>query len=397
MKLNNKNICLIVFPLKNSIEECGQYYVLQILSFIAPTVNHVSVITANFYSKFDWNNVEVFNVKIDPILQKRETVISKLSRLIRSQFFISMEVFKQRKKFDIVIFHLGASILILPALVAYLLKKKIVVATTGSGSKSIKYIYRGIFGKIYAGIFGVMEQMVYSLSSSIIVLSESMISELGIKKYKYKILYNVSNSNLGVCNSCIDTDLFHIKQNWNNRGDVIGYIGRLSGEKGIIEFIEAIPLILKERNNAKFLVVGDGPIIGDLKKMLDKSGCLDNVIFTGAIPHDEIPEVLNRMKFLVIPSYTEVVAAVALEGMSCGTICIATPVGATKDIIINGETGFIMENNKPSTIANRLLSVWKTPDLEIIQLKARKFVEYNFTRKVVQEKWTNILNTLFEC
>jgi glycosyltransferase involved in cell wall biosynthesis len=134
----------------------------------------------------------------------------------------------------------------------------------------------------------------------------------------------------------------------------------------------------------------------DLKKRLEIANCLDKVYFTGVIPHDEIPQILNRMKFLVVPSYTEVVATTALEAMACGTICLATAVGATKDIILEGQTGFILDDNKPSTITEKLLEVWNHPELGKIQLNARKFIEDNFTQLKVTERWGTILDKVME-
>jgi glycosyltransferase involved in cell wall biosynthesis len=98
------------------------------------------------------------------------------------------------------------------------------------------------------------------------------------------------------------------------------------------------------------------------------------------------------MKFLVAPSYTEIVATTALEAMACGTICLATAVGATKDVIIDGQTGFLLDDNKPATITEKLLEVWNQPALSKIQLNARKFIEDNFTQLKVTERWRIILD-----
>jgi glycosyltransferase involved in cell wall biosynthesis len=389
MKHSYKNIGLMVFPLRSPE---WQYFVDQILSFIVPPKGNVIVMTGNYYPKFQSKNTEVFNIKMAPILKNNESVISKISRFLRAQYYLSILVIKQRKKYDLVMLHLGTPYLIIPTFISYLMKKKIVVISTGSDSQSLRLMYRGILGKLLAGVVRLLENITYVLSDNIVVISDSMIPFLGIERFRHKIISGIGDSPLGGANAFIDTDKFCILRKWEDREDVIGYIGRLSAEKGITELVEAIPQIIKIKRNARFLIVGKGSLMDDLKKRFEIARCLDKVHFTGMIPHDNIPQILNRMKFLVVPSYTEVVATTALEAMACGTICLATAVGATKDVIIDGQTGFLLDDNKPATITEKLLEVWNQPELGKIQLNARKFIEDNFTQLKVTERWGIILD-----
>jgi len=144
------------------------------------------------------------------------------------------------------------------------------------------------------------------------------------------------------------------------------------------------------------LIVGRGPLLDDLKRKLNAAGCLDKVTFMGAVPHENIPQILNKMKFLIVPSYTEVVAATALEAMASGTVCLATAVGATQDIIAEGQTGFILSNNKPETITRKIVEVWGNPELVKIQLNARKFIEDNFSQQQVLNRWNIIMNKVMK-
>jgi glycosyltransferase involved in cell wall biosynthesis len=77
--------------------------------------------------------------------------------------------------------------------------------------------------------------------------------------------------------------------------------------------------------------------------------------------------------------------------MACGTPVLATPVGAIPDVIIDGKTGFIMENNSPECIAENVRRALDSPDLERIADAGRRFVEENFTFERVVERWKEVL------
>jgi glycosyltransferase involved in cell wall biosynthesis len=80
-----------------------------------------------------------------------------------------------------------------------------------------------------------------------------------------------------------------------------------------------------------------------------------------------------------------------LEAMACGTQVLATPVGVIPDVIIDGKTGFIMGNNSPECIAENVIRVLSSPDLERIAEDGRRFVEENFTFEKTVENWKRIL------
>ena len=83
-----------------------------------------------------------------------------------------------------------------------------------------------------------------------------------------------------------------------------------------------------------------------------------------------------------------------LEAMACGTPVLATPVGAIPDVIIDGKTGFIMENNSPECIAENVIRALASQDLERIAENGRRFVEENFTFEKTVENWRRILQEI---
>ena len=101
----------------------------------------------------------------------------------------------------------------------------------------------------------------------------------------------------------LDFDKFKIEKPVDERDNLVGYVGRLGGEKGILSFLEAIPDVLEARNEVAFLIGGDGQLRPQVEEC---TGKLDGKVkFVGWIPHDELPRYLNELRLLVIPSYTE--------------------------------------------------------------------------------------------
>lgn len=99
------------------------------------------------------------------------------------------------------------------------------------------------------------------------------------------------------------------------------------------------------------------------------------VELTGWIPHDKLPDYLNMLKLVVLPSYTEGLPNIMLEAMACGTAVLATSVGGIPDVIKDGDTGFIMENNSPECVAENVIMVLNDSNLDRIVKNAKELIE----------------------
>ena len=272
---------------------------------------------------------------------------------------------------------------------AKILGKKVVVAAIGSAEGTTKGVYSNrLFGVggLISRIAKILERTCFFLSGQVAVESPSAVHFLKLSRYRKKIAINGA--------MYVDTNLFSIKNRINERQNLVGFIGRLSEEKGVMNFVKAIPLILKCQNDVEFLIGGDGQLLNNLMEELKRSGCSEKTTFTGWIPHDKLPDYLNELKLLVLPSYTEGLPNIMLEAMACGTPVLATPVGAIPDVITDGETGFIMENNSPECIARNVIRALNHPNLERIAENARALVEREFTFEKAVERYKEILSKL---
>ena len=82
------------------------------------------------------------------------------------------------------------------------------------------------------------------------------------------------------------------------------------------------------------------------------------------------------------------------EAMACGTPVLATPVGAIPDVIKDGETGFILENNSQEYIAENVTRALEHPNLDEIVKNARELVEKKYTYEAAVERYRTILDNI---
>lgn len=130
---------------------------------------------------------------------------------------------------------------------------------------------------------------------------------------------------------------------------VIGYVGRISREKGLDVLLSAFQkLDAQYPNKLRLLIVGDGPlrsIFNDAK----------NVTVTGFVSHKEVAEYLRAMHIFVLPSISETSSIATLEAMRSGLACVTRDVGCIRDYLDNGKNGFFFtDENSLIDILERL-------------------------------------------
>ncbi|HEY3274480.1 MAG TPA: glycosyltransferase family 4 protein [Methanocella sp.] len=300
-----------------------------------------------------------------PHVKRNNGILAKISMYLSIQLRIAYYAFKE-KDCDIYMFFPTNNYCISIALTRILCKGKVVSFIGGVMSEMYK-AKRSLF---YYPI-RLSENISYALSHSIIVYSENIIAAWGLKKYADKVSFAHEH--------IVDVETFKVTDHYGDRKNTVGFIGRLSEEKGIWEFVQAIPEIAGKRKDVKFVIVGDGPLASRVSEYLVTNDLTSIVEMKGWVPHERLPAYLNQLKLIVIPSYTEGLPNAMLEAMACGTPPLAAPVGAIPDIIRDGDNGFIMENNSVSAIASNVIRALEDENLLSISHNARAFVEKNFS------------------
>jgi glycosyltransferase involved in cell wall biosynthesis len=369
----------------NAVSDEGKnVYLAKFINILKPLSNEIFVINGDFPESPD-KRIHIIKIKAD---LKNESMLIRSIKFILVQMRFSFNLIKISKKIDIAIFF-GAP-MILPMLSAKLMRTRTIVIGGGSAWKTTDQVYRerlfGMGGLVFPFILRSLERIGLTISDRIVVYSESVIKFLGLERYKDKILI--------ISNIYLDANKYKITKNLKERRNLIGFISRLNEGKGIMNFVNAIPLILKERNDLEFLIGGDGALFDEIEQKLKNNGTYNKVKLTGWIPHDELPDKLNELKLLVFPSYSEGLPNIVSESMTCGTPVLATPVGGVPDLIRDRKTGFIMEDNSPEGITKNVIMALNHPNLDNIVKNARRLIEERYTYEAAVEKYGEMLNNL---
>jgi len=266
----------------------------------------------------------------------------------------------------------------LPMITARLLGKTIILDPVANPVKILEKVARR-----YRYIGLAMSRINFMLSHRIVLYSPRLIDEWRLEKHRHKV--RIAHEHF------FDFDTFTVTTPLVNRPPLIGYIGRLSEEKGVWNFTLALPTILREQKDLRVLIGGDGQLKEAIEASLQDGGSITRVDLPGWISHDDLPRYLNQLCLLVLPSHTEGLPTIILEAMACGTPVLTTAVGAIPDVIVDGETGFIMENNSPECIAANVARVLSYPQLEQIAENGKRYVKENFTFEKAGENWRRIL------
>jgi glycosyltransferase involved in cell wall biosynthesis len=370
-QINDRRICIISAPISTAFlvplsnlekisSSLSQSYVIfgasKELIFKGQAKSHIIRINHDIYSN----------------------IIIKILNYLLYQMKVSYNLLYYSKNISVCLFFLQDGLL-LPMLISRLLRKKVIWMLPSSNEEFYKHNK-----SMCCQFLIVLQRFNYFLSNRIVIYSQLMINNWGLTKYEKKII--VSSEHL------LDFDNFKYSGKVKERPTIIGYVGRISPEKGVCSLAKAIPIVLKKNYDIKFLIGGDGELADSISRYLRNGDLLGKAQMVGWVPHENLPHFLTNLRLIVIPSYTEGLPNIMLEAMACGTPVLATPVGAIPDIITDGETGFLMENNSPECIAANIIRAIEHPNLDGISQSARALVEREFSYEAVVGKWRRILS-----
>jgi glycosyltransferase involved in cell wall biosynthesis len=140
---------------------------------------------------------------------------------------------------------------------------------------------------------------------------------------------------------------------------VIGYVGRLSRQKGIELLVQAGRHVVGRHHDVRFLVVGEGELEGEVRQMVSAHGLDGHVLMTGF--RTDIPRVMEALDVFVLPSRYEGLPYTLMEAMAAGRAVVATDVGGNRDLIHHGKTGLLVPPSDADALADGLTGLLELP------------------------------------
>lgn len=143
---------------------------------------------------------------------------------------------------------------------------------------------------------------------------------------------------------------------------VILTLGRLSQRKGIYDILKAVPGVLAYAPDAKFWLGGDGEV-EQVRNILSEQSWGAQVRLLGWVRDQEKRKVLEQAKIFLLPSHKEGFPVAILEAMSYGLPVVSTPVGGIPELVVDGETGFLIAPGDAEAMVQKITLLLDNPEL----------------------------------
>ena len=154
---------------------------------------------------------------------------------------------------------------------------------------------------------------------------------------------------------------------------IVGNIGRLSEQKGMEYYINAIPSVLNKYPNTRFLVIGSGEDEDKIKDVIKHLGIENQAILMGY--RSDIQNIMAQLDLVVLSSLWEGFPLTPIEAFSVGKTVVATGVDGTIEIVHNRENGLVIAPKSSEQIANNVVWMIEHPE-EKRTMENNAFISY---------------------
>lgn len=202
-------------------------------------------------------------------------------------------------------------------------------------------------------IYGRVDRFILRRYAAVIAVSQAVKNRLmkaGVRGEKIHIIEN------GIDLRPFEKAIPSLREIAGEQGDpVVGFVGRLSKEKGADIFLQVASRVVARIPNAKFVLVGDGPERKQLESLIDQLGLGKSVILAGR--RTDMPAVYASFDLMVLSSRDEGLPMATLEGMASGVPWVATAVGDVPKIIQHQISGVLVPPGDVESLASHVITL----------------------------------------
>ena len=242
-----------------------------------------------------------------------------------------------------------------------------------------------------------LERKVYSEVDKILVLTHKLanyVCSMGAKREKVVSLP-----------PGVDTTMFFPKSNCEKIKDrynikdkekIIIFMGTLFNFSGVDQYIENFPKILKDVPDAHLLIVGGGPLLDKIKKMVSNLKIQRYVTITGFQPYYQMPDFINMADICINPfeiteATREIIPTKILQYLACAKPVISTPLPGMRDMLPNEEYGVVYAKNMRELIHKSIFLLQNENLAQRLGKNGFRYVHKNHEWKGVARKLEKIL------
>jgi len=225
----------------------------------------------------------------------------------------------------------------------------------------------------------------------------------GLPKEKTELIYPIANTDIF---KYLDVDKEAVKKKYKipANSKVILCVQRIDSKSGHEQLIKAMPRILKKVTNAKLVFVGSKSMSNKLSKdreilaknvkhLVKKLRLQKDIIFTGNIDYNLLPDLYNSVDVVALCSKNEGFGLSVTEGMACGNPIIGTKVGGIPIQVKNGKNGFLVGVGNVKATADKIIEILSNEKLRKKMSKnSLKIVDRKFRTELGIEKQLILYN-----
>ncbi|RZL35613.1 MAG: glycosyltransferase family 1 protein [Rubrivivax sp.] len=190
------------------------------------------------------------------------------------------------------------------------------------------------------------------------------------QSYFHALGLGVNASHLSCETNGVDTEVFRPRERagglrrelgLETDTPLVGFVGRLSPEKGPEVFVRAASQLLRRQPQAHSVFIGEGPMRGEVAALAERLGLARQLHFAGL--REDIASLYSELDMVVSSSHSEAMPLALMEAMASGLPVIATRVGGVPDIVEHGQTGWLVAAGDADDIAARCATLVADPAL----------------------------------
>ncbi len=193
---------------------------------------------------------------------------------------------------------------------------------------------------------------------------QELVADYGIESFE--VLPNVTGAPIAGRARALErspsADPSPIGRSKSGLGPYLLFVGRLRLRKGVEVLLHAMAQLENHGGAPLLLLAGDGERLDSLRDLSDELGLTDRVDFLGRRDAAEIRELLADATALVVPSIYEGMPLVILEAMDSGTPVVASAVSGIPEVVLDGETGWLVPSERTTALAEALVAVATSPE-----------------------------------
>lgn len=275
------------------------------------------------------------------------------------------------------------------------------IASLNKSLKSPLVIFQGMYAYPSTKPWNILYPLYDKTLGRFILHSTSLVVAKTTKAEKF--MRNKGYSNVVTIPIGVDDELFYPREREIFRGKVgireedplIIYVGILEDRRDPLSLIDAMSLVIKNIPNANLLIIGDGPLKGEVLERIKEKNLESNIKILSKIPNAEMPYVYSSADLFVLLSQFEIFGMVILESMACATPVISTHTAGALDLINHGKNGMLIPFKNPEKTGEVIIGLLENRDLLAEMGKnARKTILDRYAWSNLGERYASVYKKL---